>query len=205
MHAGLGLLLGFVGVAAIAGLNVEGASAVALAEIGVVVICYAVGPVIVQRQLAGLPALGVTAVALTLTALVYVPIAAFSFPHERPSPEALGSILGLAIVCTALAFLLFFALIEEIGPVRATVITYVNPAVAAVLGVVVLDERFTASMALGFVLVLVGSVLATRPPRVPAPVATGVPEPVESSAGLTRRATAGARRERLEVHDELTP
>jgi drug/metabolite transporter (DMT)-like permease len=72
-------------------------------------------------------------------------------------------VVGLAVVCTALAFLLFFALIAEIGPVRATVITYVNPAVAAILGVVVLSEEITVGMGVGFVLVLAGSVLATRP------------------------------------------
>ena len=70
--------------------------------------------------------------------------------------------LTLAVVCTAVAFLLFFALIAEIGPVRATVITYVNPAVAAALGVGLLDERFTPAMGVGFALVLVGSALATR-------------------------------------------
>jgi drug/metabolite transporter (DMT)-like permease len=67
----------------------------------------------------------------------------------------------LAVVCTALAFLLFFALIAEIGPVRATVITYVNPAVAALLGVLVLGETFTLGMGAGFALVLLGSTLAT--------------------------------------------
>jgi drug/metabolite transporter (DMT)-like permease len=80
----------------------------------------------------------------------------------------LGSVAVLAVVCTAIAFLLFFALIAEIGPVRATVITYINPAVAAVLGVMVLHENFTAGMAVGFVLVIAGSVLATRRPREPA-------------------------------------
>jgi drug/metabolite transporter (DMT)-like permease len=78
----------------------------------------------------------------------------------------IGSGLGLAVACTAVAFLLFFALIAEIGPVRATVITYINPAVAAVLGVSILGERFTWGMGVGFVLVLAGSVLATR--RAPA-------------------------------------
>jgi drug/metabolite transporter (DMT)-like permease len=74
----------------------------------------------------------------------------------------IGSVVALAVVCTAVAFVCFFALIAEIGPVRATVITYVNPAVAAVLGVAILDERFTVGMAAGFVLVLAGSALATR-------------------------------------------
>ena len=98
-------------------------------------------------------------------------------PGETPSPEAIASIVTLAVVCTAIAFLLFFALIAEIGPVRSTVITYVNPAVAAVLGVTIIDEHFTFGIALGFVLVLAGSVLATRPTAAPAP-----PEAVLESA-----------------------
>lgn len=161
----LGLFLGLAGVAAIVGVSVEGASAVPIAEVALVAICYAVGPVILQRWLAELPALGVIAAALGVTAVAYIPIAAFSFPAEMPSAKALGSVAALAVVCTAIAFLLFFALIAEIGPVRATVITYVNPAVAAVLGVAILGEAFTVGMGVGFVLVLAGSVLATRPGR----------------------------------------
>ena len=164
LHTGIGLLLGVVGVGAIVGVSLEGASAVPLVEIAAVAVCYAVGPVILQRWLAGLPALGVIAASLAVTAVVYAPIATFSIPEQTPSVEALGSVLGLAVVCTALAFVLFFALIAEVGPVRSTVITYVNPAVAAVLGVAILDERFTLGMAVGFVLVLAGSVLATRAP-----------------------------------------
>jgi drug/metabolite transporter (DMT)-like permease len=82
-----------------------------------------------------------------------------------PSANALASIAILGIVCTAAAFLMFAALIEEIGPVRATIITYVNPAVAALLGVAVLGETFSGPMALGFGLVIVGSTLATRTSR----------------------------------------
>ena len=81
--------------------------------------------------------------------------------------------IALAVICTAVAFVLFFALIAEVGAVRATVITYINPAVAALLGVAILDEHFTAGMAAGFALVLVGSVLATRrsmPSEAPAAV-----------------------------------
>jgi 8-oxo-dGTP diphosphatase len=70
-------------------------------------------------------------------------------------------VAGLGVVCTALAFVLFFALIAEVGPARAPVITYVNPAVALVLGVLLLDEPFTLGIALGFPLVLLGSALAT--------------------------------------------
>jgi drug/metabolite transporter (DMT)-like permease len=167
LQSGVGLLLGVAGVAAIVGVNFEGASALPIAEVGAVAVCYAVGPAILQRWLSDLPALGVIAVALGITAVAYVPIAAFSLPGEMPSGAAIGSIVALAVVCTALAFVLFFALIAEIGPVRATVITYVNPAVAAVLGVLILGESFTVGMGVGFVFVLAGSVLATRPAAEP--------------------------------------
>jgi drug/metabolite transporter (DMT)-like permease len=166
----IGLLVGVLGVAAIVGVSVEGARVTPLIEVGLVAICYAVGPVIVARWLADLPPLGVIGAALGLTALAYAPIVAVSGAGERPSATAVGSVVALAVVCTALAFLIFFALIAEIGPMRATVITYVNPAVAAVLGVAILDEDFTVAMGAGLVLVLGGSVLATRRRLVPAPV-----------------------------------
>ena len=185
----LGLLLGTVGVAAIVGVSLEGASVLPLAEIGLVAVCYAVGPVILQRWLVGVPALGVIAASVALTALVYLPIAAFSLPAEVPSAKVAGSVLALAVVCTALAFVLFFALIAEIGPVRATVITYLNPAVAAVLGVAVLDERFTWGMGVGFALVLAGSALATR--RSP-----GGSDPLAKPARRDRRAPRPAAAQR---------
>jgi drug/metabolite transporter (DMT)-like permease len=173
----LGLLLGTVGVAAIVGFNLEGANVGSLVEVGGVVLCYATGPVILQRSLADRPALGVIALSLAVTAVAYLPIAAFSLPQGVPSVEASASIVALATVCTAIAFVVFFALIADIGPRRATVFTYVNPAVAAVAGVLVLDESFTAAMAVGFVLVLAGSVLATRPGRETAPAVTAGLEP----------------------------
>jgi drug/metabolite transporter (DMT)-like permease len=167
----VGLVLGLVGVAAIVGLNLEGAGVLPLSEVALVAVCYAVGPVILQRYLADLPALGVISASLAVTALAFVPFGLASLPSEAPSWSAIWSVLALAVVCTAIAFVLFFALIAEVGPVRATVITYINPAVAALLGVAILDEHFTAGMAAGFALVLVGSVLATRrsvPPEAPA-------------------------------------
>jgi drug/metabolite transporter (DMT)-like permease len=172
LQSGAGLLLGLVGVAAIVGVDVGGARIGPLAEIGLTAVCYAVGPFILQRWLADLPALGVIAAALGVTMVAYVPIAAFSLPAQMPSAKVVGSVLALAVVCTAVAFLLFFALIAEIGAVRATVITYINPAVAASLGVGLLGERFTPGMGIGFALVLAGSVLATRRRADAAPAVT---------------------------------
>lgn len=175
----VGLMLGLVGVAAIVGLNLEGAGVLPLSQVALVAVCYAVGPVILQRYLADLPALGVISASLAVTALVFVPFGLASLPSEMPPASAIWSVVALAVVCTAIAFVLFFALIAEVGAVRATVITYINPAVAALLGVAILDEHFTAGMAAGFALVLVGSALATRraaPPEAPAAVLDPVSE-----------------------------
>jgi drug/metabolite transporter (DMT)-like permease len=161
----LGLLLGLGGVVAIVGLDVGNTDALALLEVAAVAVGYAVGPIILARWLSGLPGLGVIAVSLAACAVGYAPVAALQLPSSLPAGRVLASVVGLAVACTAVAFVLFFRLIAEVGPTRATVITYVNPAVAAVLGVTVLSERFTAGMAAGFALVLAGSFIATRPAR----------------------------------------
>jgi drug/metabolite transporter (DMT)-like permease len=161
----VGLLIGLVGVVAIAGADFEASDALALAQIAVVVVGYAVGPAILVRRLGGLSSLGIMALSLALTAVVFVPIAALDWPTSAPSPDTIVSVALLATICTAAAFLVFAALIKEVGPLRATVITYVNPAVAAVLGVVILREDFTVPMGIGFALVIAGSMLATRRPR----------------------------------------
>ena len=165
----LGLLVGIAGVGALVGLDIGQVDAVAVAEIGCVAVCYAVGPIILARRLNDVPALGVVAGSLLLAAAIYAPFAAARWPSSVPSAHVVESVVGLAVLCTALAFLVFFALIAEVGPVRATVITYVNPAVAAVLGVTILSERLSAGMLVGFALILVGCVLATG--RGPEPVA----------------------------------
>ena len=157
-----GLVLGLVGVALIVGFDLRFSSPIALLEMALVVIGYALGPAILSRFLTGIPSVTVIGVSLAICAVAYAPFAAVQWPHHVPSLAVLGSVAVLAVVCTAIAFLLFFELIAEIGPVRSTVITYINPAVAAILGVGVLRESLTLGMGLGFVLVLAGSTLATR-------------------------------------------
>ena len=119
---------------------------------------------IIARRLRGVPAVGVVAASLVLTAIGYAPVGVLQLPTHAPSVQVILALAGLGVVCTALAFLLFFALIAEVGPVRATVITYVNPAVALALGVAVLGEPFTAATGAGFVLIVLGSFLATSRP-----------------------------------------
>jgi drug/metabolite transporter (DMT)-like permease len=159
-----GLALGLLGVAALVGLDVRGSQVGAALEVGLVVLGYALGPVILARWLFDQPGVGVMAVALTACMLGYAPFAIPALPDRWPSAQVTASVLTLGVVCTAAAFLMLFALIGEIGPVRATVITYVNPAVAVAAGVLVLDEPQTATTLVGFALIVVGSVLATRRP-----------------------------------------
>ena len=179
-RAGLvGLLIGLVGVAAIVGADYATSDPTALVQIAVVVVGYAVGPAILARRLGGLPTVGVMALSLALCAVVYIPIAAVQLPSVVPSVNVIAAVVILAVVCTAAAFIVFAALIDEVGPVRATVITYVNPAVAAVLGVLVLREDFSPAMGIGFALVILGSTLATRRPQPgPAPLASPVEAPL---------------------------
>ena len=130
-----GLLAGLGGVALLAGPHLAGGGAWPIAEVMLVALCYATGPLIANRKLGDLPGLGMTAVCLAAAALVYAAPAALTWPSRLPSAAVLGSLAGLGVLCTALAFVLFFKLIAEAGPARATVITYVNPAVAVALGV----------------------------------------------------------------------
>jgi drug/metabolite transporter (DMT)-like permease len=158
----LGLGVGLVGVGVLVGFDISSSTFGAIAEVLVVAVCYAVGPYIINRKLSDLPALGVIASSLLLAAVAYAPAALIQLPHVWPSGQAVAAVITLGVVCTALAFLIFFALIREIGPVRSTVITYVNPAVAITLGVILLHERLTVGIGVGFVLILCGSVLAAR-------------------------------------------
>jgi drug/metabolite transporter (DMT)-like permease len=148
-------------VAALVGLELGDVDGYAVGAVLLVALGYAAGPLVLTRRLADLPAVGVVTASLVITTLVWAVPAALD-PPDHVGAKAAASVLVLAAVCTAAAFIVFLALIAEVGPTRATVFTYVNPAVAIVLGVLLLDERFTVGMAVGFPLVLVGSVLATR-------------------------------------------
>ena len=104
-----------------------------------------------------------TAACLAFASVIYAPLAAVTWPSTVPSGKVLAALAGLAVICTALAFVIFFALIAEVGPARASVITYINPAIAVTGGVWLLGEPLTAAMVVAFALILGGSVLATRP------------------------------------------
>lgn len=164
---GVGLLVGLVGVAVLLGLDLGGELRAAF-EIGLVVVGYGTAPLIISRKLSDVPPLAVIAASLGITAVFYAPFAAVSWPTSAPSGKVVVSMVILSLACTVVAFLVFFALIAEVGPNRALVITFVNPAVAVLLGIVLLSEPFTIGLALGFPLVLLGCALATRSNAPPA-------------------------------------
>jgi drug/metabolite transporter (DMT)-like permease len=163
-----GLVIGLAGVAVLAAPDLSGGSAVAVAEVLLVALCYATAPLIAARKLADVPALPMTAACLSLGALVWLPPAVATWPSRVPSGRALGALVALGVICTAFAFLVFLALIREAGTSRAMVFTYVNPAVAVAAGVAFLSEPFTVTIAASFALILAGSLLATWTARSPA-------------------------------------
>jgi drug/metabolite transporter (DMT)-like permease len=160
----VGLMIGFGGVVALLGVDVAGRPGELLGAglILVATIAYAAGTIIVKRGLADLDPLGPIAASLALATLALLPAVLVTPPARLPPGAALGALAVLGFVCTALGLVLFFQLIVEAGPSRASVITYVNPLVAVVLGMLILDERLGAMSVVGLVAILGGSWLSTR-------------------------------------------
>lgn len=160
----VGLLVGIAGVVLLVGLN-PGEERIALVPVLMVLLAaigYAFGPVVISKSMTDADDGTVIAMSLTAVSLVYAPLAYFMWPTTTVSFGAWGSVAVLSVVCSTIAFLVFFALINEVGPIRATLVTYINPAVALVLGIIFLSEPITTGLILGFPLVLAGSWIASR-------------------------------------------
>ena len=156
----IGLFLGAVGVALVVGLSVSGSSWIGVLLMVGCVVGYTLGPLIISLKLADLPGPGVVGASVGLVALAYLPWGATHLPAHL-SFNVIAAVACLSFICTAAGFLIFFALIVEIGPARTTLVTYINPAVAVLLGVVFLSEPFTIGIAIGFPLIILGSIMAT--------------------------------------------
>ncbi len=159
----VGMLIGLSGVIALMGIDLGGSSEalIGAAAILVATVGYAIGPLIVNRQFSEFQPLGPVTAAMMAATVILLPFGIGDFPAETPPTDAVASVFVLGVVCSAIAFLLFFSLIAEIGPSRASVITYVNPVVALALGVAILGEEVTAGASVGLLLILAGSWLAT--------------------------------------------
>jgi drug/metabolite transporter (DMT)-like permease len=161
----VGLCVGLVGVATLLGLSPGGDALAPLggAMILLAALSYAGGALVIKRAFSDIPPLGSVAASLSLAALVLLPLATTRLPQAPPSATAIASLLGLSIVCTAIAFLTYFSLIAEAGATRAALITYVNPVVAVILGVLILGEPVTLATLAGFALIVFGCWLSTTP------------------------------------------
>ncbi len=156
----IGLGIGALGVMLAVGLDISGSSWSGVAEMLVAVLGYTLGPLVISTKLRDLPGVAVVASSLLFVGVVYSPWALTHLPATWHS-ETIWSVVLLIIFPTMAGFLLFFALIVDAGPSRATVVTYINPAVAIILGVVILSEPLTVGLMVGFPLIIAGSILAT--------------------------------------------
>ena len=156
----VGLALGAAGVLLLVGLGIHGGSAQWIGVMLVIGLGYAIGPIILATKLHHVPGVAIVAGATLLVALAWTPWSVEHWPHHV-SGETLSAVAVLSVFCTAGAFLTFFELVKEVGSTRSVVVTYVNTALAVVLGIVILHEPLTIGILLGFPLVLAGSIFAT--------------------------------------------
>lgn len=162
----LGLLLGGIGVVGLVGIDVFRDN-LDLLPIGMLLLAalgYSIAPIIVSDKLRDVPMFAVIALSLAMVSVIYAIPAWSALPDEIPDANvsAWVGVLGLGVVTTAIAFVIFFTLVKEIGPARAELIVFVNVAVAVLLGVLILQEPFTIGMMFGFPLIILGSYLAIR-------------------------------------------
>ena len=163
-----GLVVGFVGIVALVGIeSITGTSnPKAIAMVILAAIMYAYAVLMVTTNLPGVDGIAINGVAMGLTCLFYTPIAIATWPSNPVSTEAIAALVALGVFSTAIAFMLFFIVIVEIGVARGSLTTYVNTAVAVVLGILILNEPITLGIIVGLPMVLLGSYLASRKEKV---------------------------------------
>jgi drug/metabolite transporter (DMT)-like permease len=190
----IGMLVGLSGVGLVLGFDLGGGISQLVGALLVLgaTLCYAGGTFVIKLGLGDASPVGVVAASSTISAVVLAPIAAFHLPATIPGPTAWLSLAALGVLCTALGFIGYVALVAEAGPARATVVTYLNPAVAVLLGVTLLGEPFTATVAAGFLLIIAGSWISTGgtlPPRLLAFVTSLRRSPVAVDRRVARSST----------------
>lgn len=175
----LGLVVALGGVAVLLGPGAVGGDPWAVAQVLLAALGYAIAPVVAERALRDVPSITLTAAVLVLAAVGYAPVViATGWPSELRADGA-AALVALGVLCTAVAFILFFRLIAEVGGARSTLVAYLNPLVAVTLGAVVLDEPVTWGLLVATVLILAGSAAAARrqPAAATASAVPGDPEP----------------------------
>ena len=160
----MGLIIGFIGVFLVVGLesfsgeqNLLSIGMILLASVG-----YAWSTIMVNRKIPHVDGIAINGTAMAITAIFYLPFAVIQMPDHLPSLKAGASVLALGLFSTAFAFIAFFIVMNDIGPARASLVTYLNTAFAVLLGVVLLGEPLTLGIGIGLPLVLIGSYFASR-------------------------------------------
>lgn len=161
-----GIVIGLIGIALIVGIESwsDFGNIRSLLQVLVASVSYAWAVNMVSRKVEGVSGVAINGVAMAIAAVIFAPFALLHLPRSAPSLEVTLSTLGLGILCTGLAFWVFFIVLDEIGPARASLVVYPNTAVAVVLGIIILDEPITIALLIGLPLVLIGSYFASRKP-----------------------------------------
>lgn len=165
----IGIAVGFIGLVGLVGYEsiFGGSDPLSIAMMLVTAMSYSFAVNMISIKLPDVSGIAINGLAMVFTAIVYLPFMIDQWPAANTvSTEAALSLLALGIFCTALAFISFFIVMKEIGPARASIGTYVNTAVAVVLGVIILSEPLTVGIMIGLPLVMIGSYLASRKPVV---------------------------------------
>ena len=168
----LGLVIGFLGVAWLAfdrvGLKAGAAVdvqsqvvALAVAACLGATLMYGIGANATKKWLTGVPPMAVAAGSQLMAGLVLAPPAAYFWPIQTPSAQAWACILVLGLLCTGLAYLLFFRLIAHVGPAKAISVTFLIPVFGVLWGGLFLGEVVSAVMLMAGGVVLLGTALAT--------------------------------------------
>jgi drug/metabolite transporter (DMT)-like permease len=160
----VGVVLGIVGVTVLVGWDPIVMNWFVVLSVGAMLaasLAYALGSVYAKRTFAGSPPLAIAIGQLTAAATLMLPLAAVSVPDERPSTIVVLSILGLALPSTALAYMLYFRLIENVGPTSTSTVTLLVPLFGLLFGVVLLEEPVGLGTLAGLVLILSSVTLIT--------------------------------------------
>lgn len=159
-----GIVIGFIGLILIVGIETISGSAdtFSVFQIVLAAILYSTAMAIILKGMPHGDGVAINAIAMAITALIFAPAAISSWPEQAPSFNATASLIGLGVLSTGLAFMVYFKLVKEIGQARGSMVTYLNTAFAVVLGVVVLGEPLTIGIIVGLPLVLIGSYFASR-------------------------------------------
>ena len=162
----LGIIIGFLGLISIVGIETISGSAdtYSVLQIVLAAILYSTAMAIILRGMPNGDGVAINAIAMAITAVIFLPSAISNWPTQTPSLKATLCLIGLGVLSTGLAFMVYFNLVKEIGQARGSMVTYLNTAFAVLLGVIVLGEPLTIGMIVGLPLVLVGSYFASRKP-----------------------------------------